>query len=227
MRTIHYLLLPLAGSALHGLATQVVFNNAQGLDQHDFNKIDWEYHRWIAPAVYNNPSDPVLNLALKLALLTTDAPDSFTLDDIKLHGTIEHDASLSRSDINLGDNHHFNATVFLTLSESFTPGSTPDSDVYDPISVGKAIEKRLAWRRRITPNWFVQIFFREERLPLAEGWTKPPYPTNSTSLMNIMSQLEKASQSESLWLPHPLVACPWTRLQPEGPESVWPPKLPF
>ncbi|KAE9392575.1 Cloroperoxidase [Gymnopus androsaceus JB14] len=43
-------------------------------------------------AVYNNPSDPVLNLALKLALLTTDAPDSFTLDNLRLHGTIEHDA---------------------------------------------------------------------------------------------------------------------------------------
>ncbi|KAF5348441.1 hypothetical protein D9757_012787 [Collybiopsis confluens] len=210
-----------------------------------------------AELVYNNPADPVLNLALKLALLTTDAPDSFTLNDLKLHGTIEHDASLSRSDSDLGDNLRFNDTIFSTLSESYTPGSTPDLDSYDPTSVGKALEQRLALAKKenpelintikerqlqlletslflsamgdpitgIAPKKFVQIFFREERLPLAEGWSRPVSPTNSTSLMNLMAQLGKASQNHWPWLPHPAFACPWTRLQPEGPVSVWPPKL--
>ncbi|KIK68712.1 hypothetical protein GYMLUDRAFT_153507, partial [Collybiopsis luxurians FD-317 M1] len=175
------------------------------------------------------------------------------------HGTIEHDASLSRSDFNLGDNLHFNATVFATLSESYTHGSTPDLDVYDTTSVGKAIEKRLALAKKdnpklvntvkerqsqlleaslflsamgnpltgIAPKKFVQIFFREERLPLAEGWTRNADPTNSTTLTNLMDQLDKASQTDSWWLPHPLLTCPWVRLQPEGPEHVWPPELPL
>ncbi|KAJ3973519.1 Peroxidase, family 2-domain-containing protein [Lentinula raphanica] len=222
--------------------------------------------------VYNNPVDPVLNLALKMALLTTDAPDSFTLDDLKLlvepwlvnkrsymlytlsrHGTIEHDASLSRSDHALGDNLHFNATVFNStlLQSDLSP------DVYDITSVGQILEERLAHAKKenpdlvntvkerqsqlleaslflsamgdartgVAPKKFVDIFFREERLPLEEGWKRSPYPTNMTSLTKLMEQLDKASQTKGPWLPSSLFTCPWTRLQPEGPEMVWPPKF--
>ncbi|KAJ3726600.1 Chloroperoxidase [Lentinula raphanica] len=203
--------------------------------------------------VYNNPVDPVLNLALKMALLTTDAPDSFTLDDLKLHGTIEHDASLSRSDYALGDNLHFNSTVFNStlLQSDLSP------DVYDITSVGQILEERLAHAKKenpdlvntvkerqsqlleaslflsamgdartgVAPKKFVDIFFREERLPLEEGWKRSPYPTNMTSLTKLMEQLDKASQTKGPWLPSSLLTCPWTRLQPEGPETIWPPKL--
>ncbi|KAJ3828023.1 Peroxidase, family 2-domain-containing protein [Lentinula raphanica] len=221
-------------------------------------------------AIFNNPVDPVLNLALKLGLLTTDAPDSFTLDDLKLHGTIEHDASFSRSDNALGDNLHFNATVFNStfLQSNLSP------DVYDTTSVGQIMEERLALAKQANPNVvntvkerqsqlleaslflsvmgdprtgvapkkqvsdqlrkqaltavifrFVHIFFREERLPLEEGWKRSPYPTNTASLANLMEQLDKASQTKGPWLPSSLLTCPWTRLQPEGPEMIWPPKL--
>ncbi|KAJ3777731.1 Peroxidase, family 2-domain-containing protein [Lentinula raphanica] len=201
-------------------------------------------------AIFNNPVDPVLNLALKLGLLTTDAPDSFTLDDLKLHGTIEHDASFSRSDNALGDNLHFNSTVF---NSTFLQ-SNLSSDVYDTTSVGQIMEERLALAKQANPNVvntvkerqsqlleaslflsvmginsshlsFVHIFFREERLPLEEGWKRSPYPTNTTSLANLMEQLDKASQTKGPWLPSSLLTCPWTRLQPEGPEMVWPPNL--
>ncbi|KAJ3726601.1 Peroxidase, family 2-domain-containing protein [Lentinula raphanica] len=201
-------------------------------------------------AIFNNPVDPVLNLALKLGLLTTDAPDSFTLDDLKLHGTIEHDASFSRSDNALGDNLHFNSTVF---NSTFLQ-SNLSSDVYDTTSVGQIMEERLALAKQANPNVvntvkerqsqlleaslflsvmginsshlsFVHIFFREERLPLEEGWKRSPYPTNTASLANLMEQLDKASQTKGPWLPSSLLTCPWTRLQPEGPEMVWPPKL--
>ncbi|KAE9396717.1 Cloroperoxidase [Gymnopus androsaceus JB14] len=204
--------------------------------------------------VYNTPSGPDLNLALKLALLTTDAPDSFTLDDLKLHvhGTMEHDASLSRSDESIGDSIHFNSTVFATIAEA-----NPDSDVYDTTSVGQAMEERLALAKQANPNLlntvkerhsqlleaslflsvmgdartgvapkkFVHVFFYEERLPLVEGWHRPSHPTTSTSLANIMAQLDKASQAKGPWIPSSLITCPWTRLQPEGPEVVWPQKL--
>ena len=52
---------------------------------------------FILIVVYNTPSGPDLNLALKLALLTTDAPDSFTLDDLKLY--VFHASSLSSSNL--------------------------------------------------------------------------------------------------------------------------------
>ncbi|KAJ3842313.1 Chloroperoxidase [Lentinula raphanica] len=110
--------------------------------------------------VYNNPVDPVLNLALKMALLTTDAPDSFTLDDLKLHGTIEHDASLSRSDHALGDNLHFNATVFNStlLQSDLSP------DVYDITSVGQILEERLAHAKKENPDLVNTVKERQSQL---------------------------------------------------------------
>lgn len=72
---------------------------------------------------------------------------------------------------------------------------------------------------------FVHVFFEEERLPLAEGWRRPTSATNTSSLTVIMDRLNKASQTKRPWIPSSLITCPWTRLQPEGPEVVWPPQL--
>ncbi|KAJ4474767.1 Peroxidase, family 2-domain-containing protein [Lentinula lateritia] len=290
MNILRSLLLVDLALVLSSCSMQIMLNTHTLHHGDEFDNIDWNYHRWIAPGegdlrspcpgmntlanhgfisrdgrnitipmvlkaadvVYNNPVDPVLNLALKLALLTTDAPDSFTLDDLKLHGTVEHDASISRLDYALGDNLHFNSTVFSTLSES-----NPDSDVYNTTSVGQVLEERLALAKKenaelvntikerqsqlleaslflsamgdprtgVAPKRFVQIFFREERLPLAEGWKRPASPINSESLINIMTQLNEASQTKGPWLPSSLTTCPWVRLQPEGAAIVWPPQL--
>jgi len=64
----------------------------------------------------------VFNLSKELAtkvsdlgLLTADNPAGgvFTLDDLNKHNLFEHDASLSRCDLNIcGDNHSFNQTIF-------------------------------------------------------------------------------------------------------------------
>ncbi|KAJ3888866.1 Peroxidase, family 2-domain-containing protein [Lentinula edodes] len=263
---------------LSSCSMQIMLNTHTLHHGDEFDNIDWNYHRWIAPAegdlrspcpgmntlanhgfisrdgknitipmvlkaadvVYNNPADPVMSLALKLALLTTDAPDSFTLDDLKLHGTIEHDASISRVDYALGDNLHFNSTVFSTLSES-----NPGFDVYNTTSVGQVLEERLALAKKenaelvntvkerqsqlleaslflsamgdprtgVAPKRFVQIFFREERLPLAEGWKRPASPINSASLITLMTQLNEASQTKGPWFPSSLTTCPWLSYQ--------------
>ncbi|THU90505.1 Cloroperoxidase [Dendrothele bispora CBS 962.96] len=162
----------------------------------------------------------VLALAVKVAFLTTDDPFSFTLDDIKLHETIEHDASLSREDFALGDNLHFNETIFSTLANS-----NPGSDFYNTTSAGEVQRLRLADSEARNPNVtntdkeffirsaesgfylsvmgdplagvapkeFVQIFFREERLPIAEGWHRSETPINSTTLGPLIGKIEAAS----------------------------------
>ncbi|KAK0475469.1 Chloroperoxidase [Armillaria novae-zelandiae] len=182
--------------------------------------------------------DPsVLILAAKVGLLTTDAPDSFTLDDIKLHGTIEHDASLSRSDYLLGDNVHFNETIFTTLAES-----NPGVDYFNATSAGQVQKKRLAddilanpgiintskefFIRSgesafylsvmgdpvtgVAPKKFVDIFFREERLPIEEGWTKPTTLITLQTLTPIVEIIEEASE----WVDNG--KCPFVRLSPDS-----------
>ncbi len=58
---------------------------------------------------------------------------------LRRHGTIEHDASLSRSDFLLGDNVHFNETVYTTLTQS-----NPGFDYFNATSAGQVQKKRLA-----------------------------------------------------------------------------------
>ncbi|KAK0505362.1 Peroxidase, family 2-domain-containing protein [Armillaria luteobubalina] len=166
--------------------------------------------------------DPtILISAAKVGLLTTNAPDSFTLDDLKLHGTIEHDTSLSRSDFLLGDNVHFNETIYTTLTQS-----NPGLDYFNATSAGQVQKKRLAddtlanpgiintskeFNMRtgesalylsvmgdpvtgVAPKQFVDIFFREERMPIEEGWTKPSTLITGQTISPISNIIEEASE---------------------------------
>ncbi|KAK7054356.1 hypothetical protein VNI00_003550 [Paramarasmius palmivorus] len=155
-----------------------------------------------------------------MGLLTSNEPTTFTLDDIKKHGVIEHDASLSRQDFALGDNLHFNETIFTTLANS-----NPGSDVYNTTSAGQVQHERLADSLATNPNVtntaeialarsftsalylsvmgnpitgvapknFVQIFFREERLPIEEGWERSSTQINGSTLGNLATMIQAAS----------------------------------
>jgi len=148
---------------------------------------------------FNVGPDAILQAA-KFGLLSGDAPITLNLDALKLHNLIEHDASLSRGDFALGDNLHFNETIFTTLANS-----NPGVDYYNATSASQVQDSRLAISLATNPNItntgkefdvrtresalylsvmgniltgvapkkFVQIFFREERLPIAEGWKRP------------------------------------------------------
>lgn len=54
------------------------------------------------------------------------------------HDSIEHDASLSRSDFALGDNFNFNETIYSTLASS-----NPGVDYYNASSAGWTQKERL------------------------------------------------------------------------------------
>ncbi|KAJ7496765.1 Cloroperoxidase [Mycena latifolia] len=186
--------------------------------------------------VYNIDPAVLIGIA-KLGLLTSNEPESFTLDDLKLHGTIEFDASLSRGDFALGDNTHFNETIFSTLANA-----NPGKDYYDVPSLGQVQFERLAESERTNPNItntdkeigfrsftaaltlglfgnittgiapkkFVQVWFREERLPFAEGWTRPACTLNGTSVTALTGAVQAASNWTSSG------GCPYVRTGPSG-----------
>jgi hypothetical protein len=52
------------------------------------------------------------------------APPHFDLDHLNKHGVIEHDVSLSRQDVSLGDNHSFDEWVWDRYLESYGQAST-------------------------------------------------------------------------------------------------------
>ncbi|KAL0057387.1 hypothetical protein AAF712_015974 [Marasmius tenuissimus] len=152
-----------------------------------------------------NVSPEVVSLFAKLSVLCSKQFDTFDLGGTALHGCIEHDASISRSDFNLDPDHDnltFNETLYQTLASK-----NPGKDVYDIAVAGQVMRERLddslarnnetvntgkefAFRateaalyllvmgtgvggeKAEAPKKFVDVIFREDRLPWAEGWKK-------------------------------------------------------
>ncbi|KAJ7210724.1 Chloroperoxidase, partial [Mycena pura] len=87
---------------------------------------------------FNLGPDSIIQAA-KFGLLSGNAPTTLDLDALALHSLIEHDASLSRGDFALGDNLHFNETIFSTLANS-----NPGVDYYNASSASMVQDQRLA-----------------------------------------------------------------------------------
>ncbi|KAJ6551184.1 Cloroperoxidase [Mycena capillaripes] len=163
--------------------------------------------------------------AAKFGLLSGDAHVTLDLDALKLHNLIEHDASISRSDFGIGDNLHFNETIFSTLANA-----NPGVDYYNATSAGQVQRDRLAISIATNPNItntakeflircressvYLSIMgdpltgvapkrcicsniFREERLPIAEGWTRP----KTTVTAETSSPIEVVIGEASEWTP--------------------------
>ncbi|KAJ0133793.1 Cytochrome P450 monooxygenase aflV [Fusarium oxysporum f. sp. albedinis] len=64
--------------------------------------------------------DPAATTLIGKKALTTGNNGTFNLDDLNKHGVIEHDGSLSRSDIFFGDNHSFNETIWALTASHLT-----------------------------------------------------------------------------------------------------------
>jgi len=64
------------------------------------------------------------------------------------------------------------------------------------------------------PPRFVDILFKEERIPYDEGWKRSNVAITSAMFNNIAAQIGANSD----W--RPSGGCPWLRLQPEGPEKL-------
>ncbi|KAJ6492201.1 Cloroperoxidase, partial [Mycena sanguinolenta] len=172
---------------------------------------------------FNVGPDAIIQAA-KFGLLSGDAPTTLNLDALQLHNLIEHDASISRQDFALGDNLHFNETIFSTLANA-NPGvdyynATSAAQVqYDRLAISLATNpnitntpKEFLLRAResalylsimgnpltgVAPKKFVQIFFREERMPIEEGWRR----SNITITAETMNDMEGIIIDNSNWTP--------------------------
>ncbi|KAJ8081088.1 hypothetical protein PM082_017929 [Marasmius tenuissimus] len=171
---------------------------------------------------YNMESDIPIT-AGKVGLLTSREAQTMSLHDITLHGNIEHDASLSREDFALGDHISFNEEIFSTLLNS-NPGSdiynttsaglVMKARLADSISRNPNLTNTDAQLRvrsgesgfylsvmgdPITgeaPKKFVQVFFREERLPIEEGWKRPATSINLDTVKALAEKIAAVSDWE-------------------------------
>ncbi|KAJ6462737.1 Cloroperoxidase [Mycena vitilis] len=148
--------------------------------------------------------------------------DKMSLDALALHNMVEHDASISRNDYGnaTGDNLHFNETAFTTMANANPGKDTYDtasagfvqherlaySVATNPLLVNTQKEFRLRCRESalylsifgnpltgVASKKFVQIFFREERLPIAEGWQKPTTLITTDTLSPLEDAIADAS----------------------------------
>ncbi|KAJ7155208.1 Cloroperoxidase [Mycena filopes] len=163
-----------------------------------------------------------------------------TLSALDSHNIVEHDASISRNDFGdgSGDNVHFNETTFSVFANSnpgkdtYDPTSAglvqqarlADSIANNPRLVNTRKEFFLRSRESglylsifgdpatgIAPKEFVNIFFREERLPIAEGWKRSPTLITNAGLGLIETTIRAVSNWTATTSCEPLI------LGPNGP----------
>nr|GAT45165.1 predicted protein [Mycena chlorophos] len=163
--------------------------------------------------------------------------ENMSLGPLLIHALIEHDASISRQDVGdgTGDALHFNETLFSVLANS-NPGvdyynatsagavqyaRLQDSKENNPYLLNTQREFVLRTRESglylsifgdpltgVAPKEFVNIFFREERLPIEEGWSKPTTLINSTTLMPIEKVIKRAANWTATSVCEPVVLTP-------------------
>ncbi|KAJ7092296.1 Cloroperoxidase [Mycena belliarum] len=148
------------------------------------------------------------------------------LKALNLHNLIEHDASVSRGDFGdgTGDSVHFDEKFFSVLANK-NPGvdyynvsaagetqrdRLAHSVATNPLVVNTRKEFLLRSRESalylsifgnpmtgVAPKKYVNIFFREERLPIQEGWKK----NKKLITVDTLAPIEDAIREFSEWKP--------------------------
>ncbi|KAF9257313.1 Cloroperoxidase, partial [Marasmius fiardii PR-910] len=164
-------------------------------------------------------------LSTKLALACSKQPTTFDLEDTALHGCFEHDTSISRGDAALGDNLTFNGTLYKTLAEKNPGKDFYDTEVAGKVMkdrLGFSLATNNATVNTVkeftlrsteaalylavmgdgktgkAPKKFVDIIFREDRLPWAEGWRRSLKPINPETIQALIPRIQASAEwSES------------------------------
>ncbi|KAJ7246048.1 Cloroperoxidase [Mycena rebaudengoi] len=185
---------------------------------------------------FNVHWDTIL-LAAKFGLFSGEDASSFQamrLDALSLHNLVEHDASISRNDFGLGDHIKFNESVYSVLANSnpgkdyyepFSSGQVQrdrlaDSMARNPNLVNTGKEFQLRSRETslylsifggldgLAPKKFVDVFFRAERLPIAEGWKKSTTLITANGLIPMGRIIQNASEWTRTQSCEPLILGP-------------------
>jgi hypothetical protein len=134
------------------------------------------------------------------AIFANPTPNAtfFTLEHLNVHGVLEHDASLTRSDAAFGNNHIFNQTVYETsrrwwTEEIVTAKMLANSKVFrqlesratnpnytftatiEQFSLGEVIAPIVvfgSFEDATVNRTLMQYFFENERLPEELGWSR-------------------------------------------------------
>lgn len=136
---------------------------------------------------------------------------------------LEHDGSLSRQDIYFGDDHTFNETIYDSFFAHFANVSTiditaaaaarkarleaaeavnPEYDLTAELTVFSLIETALyltvfgngtsGTDVQAVKEW-VDVMFREERLPFEEGWTRSESVLSAAGILLVQAAVAIAS----------------------------------
>ncbi|KAF1920005.1 Chloroperoxidase [Ampelomyces quisqualis] len=158
----------------------------------------------------------------------------FTLEQLNVHGVLEHDASLTRTDAFLGNNHVFNETVYnqsrqwwtgeivtaeqLAHSKIFrqlesraqNPNYTFSASI-EEFSLGEIAAPIIVFGDMSTGTAqrdLMEYFFINERLPEELGWSKK---SNEITLMDILSTTAIVRNATSLLTGPPAPESPHRR----------------
>ncbi|KLU92937.1 hypothetical protein MAPG_11885 [Magnaporthiopsis poae ATCC 64411] len=162
-----------------------------------------------------------------LTLSTTGNNNTFHLNDIDKHGAIEHDASLSRNDVFLGDQSSFNPTIWNATKAWFP----------DPLvtygHLGRALGQRILAANASNPGFNlteaqkgvaitasafvlllfgngtegnadrrqIRVLFEEERLPFKEGYRTPDRPVTAAQVGEAVAKLTEAVPTKLQGIP--------------------------
>ncbi|KAI5475657.1 Cloroperoxidase [Pseudohyphozyma bogoriensis] len=152
---------------------------------------------------------------------------SFNLDELAQHGTVEHDGSISRGDFKVtGNNKDFNGALFDEWLKVAAPNgekqitlpaaaagrwarlkqcnaTNPDFE-YDQKFLSLSYGESALYLSTMghpyfanPPTHFVEILFREERLPWIEGWRPPHAETNIATVTAMIFRIKQANPTEA------------------------------
>ncbi|KAM7196868.1 Cloroperoxidase [Naviculisporaceae sp. PSN 640] len=161
---------------------------------------------------------PIAELASTTS--TTGVPGTMNLNDLGKHGVIEHDSSLSRKDTALGDNIAFDAQVFDPVAETLFASekisiTTAAQARRQRIAAAAAANPQFNFTARedgasalesalylavfgngvegdARSDW-VEVFFREERLPYREGFRRSKEMITGQDLRNLSAKVAQAA----------------------------------
>lgn len=126
--------------------------------------ISLETLQWAALNGYNYTNDtyPVFfDLATQMFnISSTETPSkTFNLHDLARHLTIEQDGSLSRNDLFLGDDLHFDPTVWAPVAKNLDLYQKESNDPYVTVDLAaKVYIARQEEARRVNLNFTYDFF---------------------------------------------------------------------
>ncbi|KAH6692686.1 Chloroperoxidase [Plectosphaerella plurivora] len=170
-------------------------------------------------AVNLDPAATTLVGSKALTTSTTGNSATFNLDDLRTHGVIEHDGSLSRNDIFFGDNYSFNKTIWGSVAAHFT------NETISIPTAAAARKARLAAAAAANPEFslnadgtqfsfietalylsvfgnindgnavtkHVRVLFEEERLPFCEGFVRSSEVITAAGILGLVNKVAVAS----------------------------------